>query len=45
MTKKPRDFTISKSFRREINLNTKSVKSKKAYSRKPKYKAKDETSF
>lgn len=38
MSNKPRDPNISKSFKREINLNTKTVKSKVAYKRKPKYK-------
>lgn len=42
---KPRDINIKKSYTKEINLNTKSVKSKKAYSRKPKYKDSDETSL
>ena len=37
-TTKKRDYNIKKSYEGEINLNTKVVKSKKAYSRKSKYK-------
>lgn len=33
-----RDQNIQKSFKRELDLNTKSVSSKKAYKRKEKYK-------
>lgn len=36
-----RDKNIEQSYKKEINLNTKVIKSKKAYSRKPKYKSKD----
>lgn len=39
-TKSKRDYTIEKSYRNEIDLQTKAVKSKKAYSRKEKYKPK-----
>ena len=35
---KPRDENIRKSYERELNLQTKVVKSKKPYSRKPKHK-------
>lgn len=36
-----RDKNIEQSYKKEINLNTKVVKSKKAYNRKPKHKSKD----
>ena len=36
-----RDYNIQKSFLREINLRTRMIKSKKAYSRKNKHKLKD----
>lgn len=36
-----RDKNIEQSYKKEINLNTKVIKSKKTYSRKPKYKPKD----
>jgi len=35
---KKRNEDIRKSYEREINLQTKAVKSKKTYCRKPKYK-------
>lgn len=35
-----RDYAVEKSYRKEIDLQTKAVKSKKAYSRKDKYKPK-----
>lgn len=35
---KKRDFTIEKSFRRELSLATKTIKDKSKYSRKTKYK-------
>jgi len=38
MSKKNRDHNIKKAYEREINLQTKVVKSKKVYSRKEKYK-------
>jgi hypothetical protein len=36
-----RNYDIEKAFRKEINLSTKSVASKKAYKRKPKHPPKD----
>jgi len=33
-----RDHTICKNYKREVNLQTKTIKSKKTYSRKQKYK-------
>ncbi len=36
-----RDYNVEKSFRKEINLSTKYVASKKAYKRKPKHPPKD----
>lgn len=36
-----RDKNIEQSYKKEINLNTKVVKSKRTYSRKPKHKSKD----
>lgn len=38
MSKTKRNGDILKSYKKEINLQTKSVKSKKDYQRKPKYK-------
>lgn len=38
-TKYNRDYNIEKSYSKEIDLQTKVVKSKKAYKRKDKYKA------
>ena len=38
LKKKDRDHNIRKAFRDEIDLTTKTIKSKKAYSRKQKYK-------
>ena len=38
MSKTKRNGDIIKSYKKEINLQTKSVKSKKDYQRKPKYK-------
>ena len=38
MSKTKRNGDIIKSYKKEINLNTKSVKSKKEYKRKEKYK-------
>lgn len=40
-TIKKRDPHIKKSYEGDIDLSTKSVKSKKQYSRKEKYKSKD----
>lgn len=40
-TYKDRDNNIRKSYQKEIDLNTKVVKSKKDYKRKPKYKGND----
>ena len=36
-----RDYNIEKSYRKEINLSTKSIQSKKAYKRKPKHPSKE----
>ena len=36
-----RDKNIEQSYKKEINLNTKVVKSKRAYTRKTKHKSKD----
>ena len=41
MSKTKRDYNVEKSYRKEINLSTKVVQSKKAYKRKPKHKLKD----
>ena len=38
LKKKDRDPNIQKAFRDEIDLTTRTIKSKKAYSRKQKYK-------
>jgi len=38
---KKRDIEILKSYQREINLRTKSIKSKKKYTRKTKHKGND----
>ena len=40
-SKLQRDNNIIRNFKREINLNTRVVKSKKQYSRKIKHKAQD----
>lgn len=37
---KKRDYNINKAFKRELDLKTKSIPSKKAYSRKQKHKGK-----
>lgn len=41
MSSKPRNPDIRKAYDRELDLQTRSVKSKKSYKRKPKYVAKD----
>jgi hypothetical protein len=38
MSKSKRDYNIDKSYRKEIDLRTKSVPSKRAYTRKTKHK-------
>ena len=38
MSKTKRDYNIDKAYRKEIDLSTKAVPSKKAYKRKPKHK-------
>ena len=38
MSNKKRNEDIEKSYRREINLNTKTIESKKKYTRKEKHK-------
>lgn len=37
-----RDYNIEKAYRKEIDLSTKSIPSKKAYKRKPKHPPKDD---
>jgi hypothetical protein len=40
MKVKKRDLNIVKSYQGEINMNTRTIKNKKAYNRKAKHKAK-----
>lgn len=42
MSSKPRNPDIRKSYERELDLQTRSVKSKKVYTRKPKHPPTDE---